>query len=811
MASLISGFEYDVFISYRQKDNKHDGWVSEFVDNLKGELESTCKEEINLYFDINPHDGLLETYDVNASLKDKLKCLVFIPIISRTYCDSNAFAWEHEFKAFIGLASCDQFGLKIKLPNGNVANRMIPVQIHDLYPEDKALIEKELGGVLRSIEFIYKEPGVNRPLTAKDNEEKNLNKTNYRNQVNKVANAIDEVIHNLKKVHQPSAGGELPYFQTPTDMEKGVRGINLPETKMIYKKSKRLLAIGLSLFLCLLGAIVIFKIVESRKKGSKNLVHEKSIAVLPFVNLSNDPEQEYFSDGMVEAILDDLCKVGGLKVISSTSTRRYKRTDKPLKEISHELGVSAILEGSVQKIGNNVRITAQLIDTKTDIHLWSDKYDKELSDVFSIYSEVAQNVAKALKITLTPEETDMKRNSTYTSSTKAYDYYLKGNYHKSKYESIPAIEMYSKSIQEDPSFTAAYAKRAIVHLYLWWIRGEGYQIHELKAQEDIKNGLILNSKLPELMVAQATYVYQVNRDYESALKILDQLRFKNPNMADIYAYTAYILRRKGDMETAVSELKKGIQLDPYNAGYLSELVDMYRLLHQYDESIKYTKLGMSVAPDYRDFHSQLFKAYLNKTGDLDLTFRESGFREKDFEYEAYYYTRQYDQLLRFIKNDTSIITQGQFFYLPKTFRLASIYYLSGEKTKCEVYSDSTVADIIEKIKANPLDERYFATLGKCYAFTGKYIEAVACGRKAVDLKPVKLDAWQGAVKEQDLMEIYIWTGNYDLALDKMEYLLSIPSNLSVGELLINPIYDKLRDTEHFQRIIAAARKRYQMK
>jgi hypothetical protein len=130
MASLLPGYEYDIFISYRQKDNKHDGWVTEFVNNLKGELESTFKEEISVYFDINPHDGLLETHDVDASLKEKLKCLVFIPIISHTYCDSKCFAWEHEFKAFIELATKDQFGLKVKLPGGNVASRVLPIQIH---------------------------------------------------------------------------------------------------------------------------------------------------------------------------------------------------------------------------------------------------------------------------------------------------------------------------------------------------------------------------------------------------------------------------------------------------------------------------------------------------------------------------------------------------------------------------------------------------------------------------------------------------------------------------------------------------------
>jgi hypothetical protein len=126
MSGIIPGYIYDIFISYRQKDNKYDGWVTEFVDNLKRELEATFKEDVSVYFDNNPHDGLLETHDVDASLKEKLKCLVFIPIISRTYCDPKSFAWEHEFKAFIEQASNDQFGLRIQLSNGNVASRVLP-------------------------------------------------------------------------------------------------------------------------------------------------------------------------------------------------------------------------------------------------------------------------------------------------------------------------------------------------------------------------------------------------------------------------------------------------------------------------------------------------------------------------------------------------------------------------------------------------------------------------------------------------------------------------------------------------------------
>jgi tetratricopeptide (TPR) repeat protein len=205
MASLITGFEYDIFISYRQKDNKYDGWVTEFVENLRKELAATIKEEVSVYFDINPKDGLLETNDVDASLKEKLKCLIFIPVISRTYCDPKSFAWEHEFIAFIKQATKDQFGLKISMPNGNVSSRVLPVRIHEPDATDIRLCECALGGALRGVDFIYKSTGVNRPLRAsEDHPHDNQAKVYYRDQINKVANAIDELLVSMKRIRNSS-------------------------------------------------------------------------------------------------------------------------------------------------------------------------------------------------------------------------------------------------------------------------------------------------------------------------------------------------------------------------------------------------------------------------------------------------------------------------------------------------------------------------------------------------------------------------------------------------------------------------------
>ena len=210
MASILPGFEYDIFISYRQNDNKYDGWVTEFVNNLNKELEATLKDKVNVYFDGNPHDGLLETHSVNHSLESKLKCLIFIPIFSKTYCDDKGFAWNHEFIPFIEKAKQDQFGLNIKLNSGNVSSRVLPVRIHDLDADDVKLAESHLGAI-RSVDFIYHSPGVNRSLRPWDDDViKNTKQPFYRDQINKVANAIDEILRGMKQAERNQTTEKIP-------------------------------------------------------------------------------------------------------------------------------------------------------------------------------------------------------------------------------------------------------------------------------------------------------------------------------------------------------------------------------------------------------------------------------------------------------------------------------------------------------------------------------------------------------------------------------------------------------------------------
>ncbi|HMG89711.1 MAG TPA: hypothetical protein VK589_06620, partial [Chryseolinea sp.] len=228
MSSLVEGYNYDIFISYRQKDNivpdkESTGWVSEFVSRLKKEIQATIKEDISIYFDENPYDGILSTHDVNDSLKDKLKCLIFIPILSQTYCDPNSFAWKNEFLVFKNLSIEDQIGMKVKLPNGNVSSRILPVCIHDLDVSDRQTVEKEIGPI-RSVDFIFRSPGVNRPLTPADKREDSPTRIIYKDQINKLANAVKDIVRATKGPEADLTEQSHKTISQKVDSRKKIKG-----------------------------------------------------------------------------------------------------------------------------------------------------------------------------------------------------------------------------------------------------------------------------------------------------------------------------------------------------------------------------------------------------------------------------------------------------------------------------------------------------------------------------------------------------------------------------------------------------------
>lgn len=524
MPSIHPDYEYDIFISYRHNDNL-DGWVTRFVEALQNELKATLKNEVSIYFDKNPHDGLLETHKVDASLEKKLKCLIFIPIISQTYCDATCFAWEHEFLPFIEMANEDELGMNITLSNGNVTSRILPIKIHDLDTEDQNTLETVLDGPLRSIDFIYREPGVNSPLKTQDDRSLNLEKTDYKYQINKVANSLKEIGTSI--INQAEGKIKLPV----TEKEN-------PATTNSKNKG---LAFGLGIIAL---AMILYWGYTQFFNSPKTEVEDITIAVLAFDDQSPDGDQEWLGDGMADEILNVLAKVNGLQVTGRTSSFSFKGKNATIKEIGEALDVKTVLEGSISRAGNNLRITAQLIDVETDKHIWSKKYDRDWGDIHSIIDEVAQTISSSLITELSIEELEEIR-AAYEVNPEAWEYYLKGLYiHKGFYLYSKAEEelrqserMFIKAISIDSTFIDAYAGLAD----LYDTRSNNNKAINERRDYDKKRDSVVN----------IAYKINQNSAYLLAIKgfaLSDPDREDGTNLDSVYYY-----------------FNRAIQLEPDNA------------------------------------------------------------------------------------------------------------------------------------------------------------------------------------------------------------------------------------------------------
>lgn len=541
MDAVAVNFEYDIFISYRQNDNRS-GWVSEFVKTLQDELAATIKEPISIYFDSNPYDSLRETYIVDKSLEGKLKCIILIPIISQTYTDTKSFAWQHEFCAFNKLASKDSIGRDIRLGNGNVASRILPVKIHDLDKEDQARIENEIGGFLRAVEFIYKEPGVNRPLKPKDKKNDNLNKTDYRNQVNKVANSIKEIITSLKSPNENAPRLTNTYRVGDTTL----------------KQNRSQLTIILAIVMLFIVGFVSYLRYTSSSASIDPLA--KSIAVLPFVNMSNDPDQEYFSDGLTEELLNHLAKIKDLKVIGRTSSFSFKGKNEDLRVIGKKLGVTHLLEGSVRKSSNKIRITAQLVKVSDGSHLFSNAYDREveMEDIFKVQDEISAAVVNSLKLSFFPENSTTQKSI----NIEAYKLYLKGRYYY--FQTDPrGLQAYEAALKIDSSYAAAWAGIAL-HLISLPAENMSPAEHIKKIRNSAQRALVLDPNQPEAIASRAYMYFIVDHNYDQVEREVDQGLMIDPNNYDLLTLQSQIHIVRGRMKEAERAALKLIEIDPIN-------------------------------------------------------------------------------------------------------------------------------------------------------------------------------------------------------------------------------------------------------
>jgi TolB-like protein len=609
MSSIIEGYSYDIFISYRQNDNKYDGWVTEFVDNLNKELEANIKDKISVFFDINPQDGLLETDSVDKSLEGKLKCLIFIPIISRTYCDSKSFAWQHELCAFNKIAKEDKFGRDIKLASGNVTSRILPVKIHNLDPEDKMVLENELGGRLRSIEFIYESAGVNRPLTPSDNPEKNLSKTYYRDQINKVANAVKEIITAIKKHNQQE--GEI---SREVSKAKPVKPKNL-KTKIITASFFILVLLGL-------GYFFISKLSDSSKPV------EKSIAVLPFRNDSPNDSTTYFINGIMEEVLNNLQKIKELRIISRTSVERFRNQNKSTPEIAKELGVNYIVEGSGQKYGNKFRLRVQLISAARESHLWAESYEQEIvepKDIFKIQSQIAQAIATELEAAITPQEKQLIEK-TPTANLAAYDVFLKGQFFYEKNDTAEdgkAIFWFKESIKFDSTFALPWTYLSMCY----WRKTFNANSAEFKEAKRIAEKALELDPTSGTAIVNMAEILDNEYNFEGAEEKIKFALKMDPNNPYVLRNAGRFYTKLGRTDESISFCNRALQNDLNNSTALLYLALAYFYSGRSTEA--WTILKKSDELEYRDLHQYLYYQLLLEENKIEEVVKEPGFEKDD--------------------------------------------------------------------------------------------------------------------------------------------------------------------------------------
>ena len=557
MPSILPTFEYDIFISYRHNDNRS-GWVTEFVSSLKEELATIIKVPVSVYFDSNLYDGLLETHNVDKSLEGKLKSLIFIPVLSQIYCDTNSFAWKHEFCAYNQASLTDALGRDIAVKSGNVSSRILPIHIHNLDQEDTLLIENELKSKLRSIDFTFRSPGVNRPLRKDDKRSENVNNLSYHDQLNKLANAVKEILSAIKNPAKPS------------------------DTKPIAKEYVQ-----------------------------ETPPDEKSLAVLPFTNLSQDPAQEYFADGITENILMQLSSLPQFRVISRTSVMRYKKTAKSAPEIAQELGVKFIVEGSAQAHKDKVRISVQLIDALKDQHVWSKIFVESMDDIFAIQNSVAEIVAKELNISINPQA--KKINEIPTKSIEAYDLFLKGRHAYNQWGVDgyrTASEYFKRAIEKDPDFREAYSYLASSFSARMSWNGDLAPHEALKNIEPYLNEAWRRGPSDNDYLTKAFIEFFINKDFAAAEKLLSQAIELNPNNAlALYTY-GYVLNMMGRFAEAAQIVNDTRKIDPLTIGYFNQQSLCLYLMGRYQEAITLLKEALQLYPSVLRFYDYLGRIYL---------------------------------------------------------------------------------------------------------------------------------------------------------------------------------------------------------
>ncbi len=589
---------------------------------------------------------------------------------------------------------------------------------------------------------------------------------------------------------------------------QGIRATPAPSVPTARRRRNLIMLIALGVIISAGAGFFLLPRLSARKI-------EKSIAVLPFQNLSDEKENAYFADGIQDDILTNLSKIGDLKVISRMSVMSYRGDGAHnAREIGKALGVATLLEGSVRRAGNRVRVSVQLINANNDEHIWAEDYDRDLTDVFAIQTDLARKIASALQAKLSPNENarldrqPTKDSDAYLLYVQAHDYANRPD--RFRETSLKAEELFEQAIKLDPNFALAFAGLSMVQSWLYH-EAEPTPARREKARLNANEALRLQSDLPEGHLALGFSYYYGDRDYQRALAEFEIAKRDLPNEADAYSAIAAIQRRQGKWVESNANFEKSVSLDPKNANVLFNFAFNYMAQRDFQTADKI--FDRAIAADPQSFAAHGMKSALAIAWKGDVGFAENqlssvppGFDPDGLVTSAragvLTLQRKFAEALRVTQQFRGeTLTNPERAPCPKAFLEGSLYLHLGDKEKARAAFEQARPVAERLMREAPNDAARHAQYGAILAGLDQKQEAINEGKRAVELLPESEDAFDGPIITASLAEIYTWVGEPDEAFRLLDHLLTVPNGLTVPTLKLDPTWDPLRKDPRFQALV----------